>query len=155
VKSEPSNEAELELVDLNKVFNPFKYKERLLNEGFVVPTKKDLEVVYGIESALMKSNGNEKIFIDYMNYRLFYYIEYDDYYITSVPRDLFFNKFDGEFVGGVDLYSCGGNVVDGVYYTRIYSSKFGYIEDEDREVDFTKDIERYEEVNRLYAYKGE
>jgi hypothetical protein len=46
-------------------------------------------------------------------------------------------------------------VVDGVYYNRIYSGKFGYIEDEDRELDFTKDIKRYEEVNRLYAYKGE
>ena len=155
VKSEPSSDAELELVDLNNVFNPFKYKEQLLNEGFVEPTKKDLVDVYNIENVLMKKNGNEKIFIDYMNYTLYYFINYDDYYITSVPMHSDLKRFNAEFVGGVDLYSCGAVRIDDIFYTRIYSHRFGYIEDEEREVDFTKDIERYEEVNRLYAYKGE
>lgn len=153
LKSDPSNDAKLELVIFDNLFDPFIYKKQLLAEGFVEASEKDSEKVYGSDNLLVKKNDKEEIFIDYLNYDLYYYVENDDYIITSVPTHDLYQDLGNDFIGGVDLY-LSYTKDEVLCYKRIYSCHRGYMQ-KDYEVDVTEDIERFEEVNRLYAYKGE
>ena len=156
VKSNPSDSAKLELVDLDKVFNPFKYKEQLLEEGFVVPTKEDTKKFYGLdEVGLIKKNGKETIFIDYMNYSLMYSVDNKDYGIVTVARNTnYSNHCSANSVGFNDLYVFG-SMKGQEFYTRAYEGCYGTYINGDLTIDISKDIERFKEVNKLYAYKGE
>lgn len=156
VKSDPSDSAKLELVDLDKVFNPFKYREQLLKEGFIVPTKGDAEKFYGIyEEGLIKKNGKETIFIDYMNYSLMYSVDNKNYGIVTVARnDRYSNHCTVDTIGCNDLYVFGS--AEGQdFFTRAYEGCHGTYIKGDLPIDISEDIERFKEVNKLYAYKDE
>lgn len=156
VKSDPSDSAKLELVDLDKVFNPFKYKEQLLKEGFTEPTKEDTKNFYGFyEVGLIKKNGEETIFIDYMNYSLMYSVDNKNYGIVTVARNKnYSNHCTADTIGFNDLYVLGS--MDGQYfYTRAYEGCHGTYIKGDLTIDISKDIERFKELNKLYAYKDE
>ena len=133
-----------------------KYKNQLLEQGFVPATKEDAKQLYGLkENGLIKKNGKETIFVDYINYILFYSVVNKDYTIHSVAKNNDFkHNCNTDNIGLVDLYVSGK--IDGQdYYTRAYEGCSGtYIKGE-LPVDISDDLERFKEVNKLYAYKDE
>ena len=142
-------------LDIDKIFNPYKYREQLLKEGFVQATKEDAKNFYGLdESGLIKKNGKETIFIDYLNYTLMYNVENKDYTIVSVARNDSYNECNLDTISSIDLYVFGS--IDGQdYYSRAFVGCSGVYLKDNIPIDISKDIERYKEVNKLYAYKDE
>lgn len=155
LKSDPSKDAKTELLDIESIYDPFKYREQLIKEGFVEAKKEDTINFYGLyENGLIKKNGHETIFIDYINYLLLFTVEKEDYTILSVVRNDSYRECSVDTIGTIDLYFSGE--IDGqAIYSRAYVGCSGVYLKDNIPIDISKEIDRYKELNKLYAYKDE
>ena len=150
IKADSKNVINFEFVDLKKMFDPFKYKEQLLKEGFEET---------GDEEILVKKSKNEIISINYVRYALTFWKDYGDYTVTSTPflEPRTTCAYDGA-IGRATVhlhYSKDDKYTFGRIYTscddRYYDSKnlkgLG--------IDTKSIINEFNEINKKYAYKEE
>ena len=149
-KVDSKNIINFEIVDFNKRFEPYKYKEQLLKEGFEET---------GNEELLIKKSKNEVISINYVRYALTFQKDYGDYIVFSNPyqEPRTICAYD-DVIGKATVF---------LHYTKDdkYASDRIYTSCDDRYyeakkfkemgIDTKGIIEEFNDINRKYAYKGE
>ncbi len=148
-----------ELIDIDKMFDPFKYRDQLFKDGFRYLKKSDnISVNVPIENLIIKDNGKEKILIDYINYKIFYFYDSNEFSIQSVLRNDSYGigmPFEDEFVGCTDLYLGTFNNEGHLVFSRLYSACENMFVQDDVNKDVMKMIERFKNINKMYLYKEE
>lgn len=157
-KADSVKDKELDIVDINKLFDPFEYKKQLLKNGFREATSNERHKVYGLESALVKVDGTEEIFIDYVSYEMYYFVNTDVYEVIAVARNTDYNNMCEvqDTIGHTDLY-IGLVNDDNVVYERMYDGCGDRIllSENFKGIDLNKIVNKYREVSRKYLYKEE